>query len=83
MQWIFNNVCVKLPEGVRPLVPAELATDAVGDSGDKLSAQPELRTQLQGKRLGGVLPLRHVPLKLVHQRDIPHMDVQLRNIQNS
>lgn len=66
-----------LPEGVRPLVPAQLTADAVGDGGDKLSAQAELGAELQSKLLRRVLPLRHVPLELVHQRDVPNMDVQL------
>lgn len=68
-----------VPEGVRPLVPAQLTADAVGDGGDKLPAQAELRAELQGKLLWRVLPLRHVPLKLVHQRDVPNVDVQLEN----
>lgn len=66
-----------LPESVRPLVPAQLTPDAVGDGGDELPAQAELGAQLQGKLLWRVLPLRHVPLELVHQRDVPDMDVQL------
>lgn len=73
-----SNTPVKmggLPEGVGPLMPAELTTNAVGNGGDKLSAQTQLGAQLQRKRLGGVLPLWHVPLKLIHQRDVPHMDV--------
>lgn len=69
----------ELPEGISPLVPAELTANAVGDSGDELSAQAQLRAQLQCKRLWRVLPLWHVPLKLVHQRDVSHVDVQLRN----
>lgn len=66
-----------LPEGVRPLVPAQLAADAVSDGGDKLSAQAQLGAELQGKLLRRVLPLRHVPLKLVHQGDVAHVDVEL------
>lgn len=38
-------LCV-LPEGVRPLMPAELAPDAVGNGGDELSSEAELRAQL-------------------------------------
>lgn len=68
-----------VPEGVRPLVPAQLTPDAVGDGGDELSAQAELGAKLQSKLLWGVLPLRHVPLKLVHQRDVPDVDVQLEH----
>lgn len=60
-------------------MPAQLTADAVGDGGDKLSAQAELGTELQSKLLRRVLPLRHVPLELVHQRDVPNMDVQLGN----
>lgn len=67
----------RLPEGVRPLVPAQLAADAVCDGGDKLSAQAQLRAELQGKLLRRVLPLGHVPLKLVHQGDVAHVDVEL------
>ena len=67
-----------VPEGVSPLVPAELAADAVGDGGDELAPEAQLRTQLQGKGLWRVLLLRHVPFKLVHQRDVPHVDVQLQ-----
>lgn len=66
-----------LPEGVRPLVPAQLATDTVSDGGDKLSAEAQLGAELQGKLLWRVLPLRHVPLKLVHQGDVAHVDVEL------
>lgn len=65
------------PEGVRPLMPAKLASDTVGDSGDKLSSESELRAQLQCKRFWRVVLLRHVPLKLVHQGNVSHMDVQL------
>ena len=45
------------PEGVGPLVPAELTPDAVGDGGDELSSQTELGAKLQSERLGRVLPL--------------------------
>lgn len=38
------------PEGVRPLVPAELSADAVGDGGDELSSEAQLRAELQSKR---------------------------------
>lgn len=58
-------------------MPAQLTTDAVGDGGDKLTAQAELRAELQGKLLWRVLPLRHIPLKLVHERDVANVDVQL------
>lgn len=61
-------------------MPAQLTADAVGDGSDKLPAEAELRAKLQGKLLWRVLPLRHVPLKLVHQRDVPYMDVQLWDI---
>lgn len=70
-------LCDPVPEGVRPLVPAQLTADAVGDGGNKLPAEAELRAKLQGKLLWRVLPLRHVPLKLVDQRDVPNVDVKL------
>ena len=60
-------------------MPAELTANAVGDGGDKLSSKTKLRAQLQCKRLWWVLSLWHVPLKLVHQRDVSNVDVQLRN----
>ena len=75
---IILHVGETVPEGVCPLVPAQLTADAVGDGGDKLSAQAELRAELQGKLLRRVLPLRHIPLKLVHQGDVPNVDVQLK-----
>lgn len=65
------------PERVRLLMPTQLPPNAVSNGGDKLAAQAKLRAQLQGKLLRGILLLRHVPLKLVHQGDVPHMDVQL------
>lgn len=70
-------VCVQKsePEGVGPLMPAELAAYAVCDSGDKLSSQAQFRAQLQSKVLRRVLLLRHVPFKLVYQRYVPNMDV--------
>ena len=58
-------------------MPAQLSPDAVGDGGDELPAQPQLGAQLQSELLGRVLLLRHVPLELVHQGDVPHVDVQL------
>ncbi len=63
-------------------MPAQLTADAVGDGGDKLAAQAQLRAKLQGKLLWRVLPLRHIPLELVHQRDVPNMDVQLEHKNN-
>ncbi len=78
----FALVWESVPEGVRPLVPAQLTADAVGDGGDKLAAQAQLRAKLQGKLLWRVLPLRHIPLELVHQRDVPNMDVQLEHKNN-
>lgn len=58
-------------------MPAQLTANAVGDGGDELPTQAELGAQLQGELLRRVLPLRHVPLKLIHQRNVPNMDVQL------
>lgn len=46
---------VVLPEGIGLLVPAQLSSDAVRNGGDKLPAQAQLRAQLQGKLLWGVL----------------------------
>lgn len=77
--YILFCVCDALPEGVCPLVPAQLTANAVGDGGDKLPTQAELRAQLQGELLRRVLPLRHVPLELVHQRNVSNMDVQLEH----
>lgn len=73
----FECVCVHVsePEGVGPLMPAELAAYAVCDSGDKLSSQAQFRAQLQSKLLRRVLLLRHVPFKLVYQRYVPNVDV--------
>lgn len=48
-------VPVILPEGIGLLVPAQLSADAVCNGGDKLPAQAQLRAQLQGKLLWGVL----------------------------
>ena len=59
-------------------MPAELPPDAVSDGGDKLSAQPQLCAQLVGELLGAVEGFRKVPLKLVHQGHIAHVDVQLK-----
>lgn len=72
-------VCGAVPEGVCPLVPAQLTTDAVGDGGDKLPTQAELGAQLQSELLRRVLPLGHIPLELVHKRNVPNMDVQLKH----
>lgn len=58
-------------------MPAELAADAVGDGGDELSSETELRAQLQRKRFWRVLLLGHVPLELVHQGNVSHVYVQL------
>lgn len=49
------SVLVVLPEGIGLLVPAQLSSDAVRNGGDKLPAQAQLRAQLQGKLLWGVL----------------------------
>lgn len=72
----------ELPKGVGPLVPAKLPSDAVRYGGDKLSSQTQFGAKLQSKRLWWVLPLWHVPLKLVHQRNVTHMDVKLWNIED-
>lgn len=51
------TMAVILPEGVGLLVPAQLSPDAVSNGGDKLPTQTQLRAQLQGKLLWGVLLL--------------------------
>ena len=77
-------VCVYvLPESVCPLVPAQLSSDAVSNGGDKLSTQAQLGAQFQGKLFRRVLLLTHVPLKLVHQGDVPNMDVELQPEKNT
>lgn len=72
----------ELPKGVGPLVPAKLPTDAVRYGGDKLSSQTQFGAKLQSKRLWWVLPLWHVPLKLVHQRNVTHVDIKLWNTED-
>ena len=64
-------------EGVRLLVPLELAADAVGDGRDKLPAQAEVGADLLGVLLGGVPLLGEVPLELVDEGDVADVDVQL------
>lgn len=76
------NGAGELPKGVGPLVPAKLPTDTVRYCGDKLSSQTQFGAKLQSKRLWWVLPLWHVPLKLVHQRNVTHVDVKLWNIED-
>lgn len=72
---ILLRVCETVPEGICPLVPAQLTADAVGDGGHKLPSQAKFRAKLEGELLRRVFPLRHIPLKLVDQRDIPNVDV--------
>lgn len=59
-------------------MPGQLPPDAVGDGRHKLPSQAQLGAQLEGKLFGAVLLLGHVPLKLVHQGDVAHVDVQLK-----
>ena len=54
-----------------------LSANRVRDGGDKLAAQAQLPADLAGKVLGGVLLLGEVPLELVDERDVAHVDVQL------
>ena len=58
-------------------MPAELTSDGVSDGGGKLSTQTQVCTQLPGKHLRAVQRVGQVPLKLIHQRNVPHMDIQL------
>ena len=58
-------------------MPAELASDGVGDGGGKLSPQAEVHAELAGKGLGAVERVGQVPLKLVHQGDVAHVNVEL------
>ena len=69
--------CNCTPEGVGLGVPGELSTDGVGNGGDKLSTKPEVCTQESRKLLGTVARVGDVPFKLVHQRNVPHMYVEL------
>ena len=50
----------------------------VGDGRDELAPQAELGAQFVGELFGTVLRAGQVPLELVHQRDVAHVDVQLR-----
>lgn len=67
-----------LAESVGSLVPGQLATDAVRDGGDKLAPDAQLGAQFQCKLFGIVGLFGHVPLELVHQRDVAHVDVKLK-----
>ena len=58
-------------------MPRQLTSDRVGDRCHKLPSQTQLRTQLAGKLLGAVANLGNVPLKLVRQRNVTDVDVQL------
>ena len=69
-----------LPESVSALMPAELTADAVGDGGDELPAQPQVLAQVPGEAFGAVLRVRHVPLELVHQAAVSHVNVQLEKV---
>lgn len=64
-----------IPEGVSSFVPTQLSSDAISNGSDKFSAQPKFLTQLNGKLLRAVIGLRHVPLKLIHQTYISHVDI--------
>lgn len=49
----------------------------VGNGSDEFAAEPEFGAQLNGEFLRIVLLLGHVPLDLVDQRGVAHVDVQL------
>lgn len=70
------------PERIRPLMPGQLSSDGVGNGGHELATQAQLCTQLAGKLLRTVTSFRDVPLELVCQRDIAHVDVQLEGGNN-
>ena len=61
-------------------MPAELTADAVGDGGDKFPAQTQVLAQVAGELLGAVARIRHVPLELIHQTAVAHVDVKLKRI---
>jgi len=63
------------PERVSPLMPTQLSTYAVCYRCHKFSTKTEFCTQFSGKLLRAVVLLRHIPLKLVGQRDVTNMDV--------
>ena len=54
-----------------------LSADGVCDGGDELAAQAQLAADLARKVLRGVLLVGEVPLELVNQRDVAHVDVEL------
>lgn len=56
-------------------MPEELAPDRVSDSSHEFSSKTELRAQFAGHILWIVLWLRHIPLKLVVQRNISNVYV--------
>ena len=58
-------------------MPAELSPYRVGNSSDKLPSEAQVSTQLPGKLLWTVHGVGEAPFKLVYQRDVTHMDIQL------
>ena len=67
----------RLAEGVGAVVPGQLPPDGVGHCGHELPAQPLLRAQTLGELLRAVLGVGQVPLELVAQAHVPHVDVQI------
>ena len=65
------------PEGIRALMPRQLPPDAVRDGSREFPSETQLGAQTVGKFLWAVVLLRHIPLKLIHQRYIPNMNIQL------
>ena len=54
-----------------------LSPDRVRDGGDKLAPETEVGADLPGKLLGRVVLLGEVPLELVNEGDVAHVDVEL------
>ena len=64
------------PEGVQTLMPGQLAANAVSDGSDELASKAQLSAQLLREFFGRTVGLGKVPLKLIDQRDVAHVDVQ-------
>ena len=76
LNWTLNQVLNKLQAKWLERRPY-LSAYGVGDGGDELPAEAELAAYLARKVLRGVLLLGEVPLELVDERDVAHVDVQL------
>ncbi len=59
-------------------MPTDLSPNAVGHGRNKLSSHAQVGTECDSELFGAVVRVRHVPFELVHQGQIPHMDVQLK-----